>query len=136
MRNRCLAVVAAGLMLAACTPPAAPSPRDAESASPSPSLDPEMAAIVAAFPVPAGAVDVARDPLNGDLAAWETDLIGPAVADFYERALPAAGWTVLLFAPGDSVAAIQFGVPNGQRLEVDLVAVPGGTRISLRHPDP
>ena len=95
-----------------------------------------MAAILAAFPVPAGAVDVARDPLNGDLAAWETDLIGPAVADFYERALPAAGWTVLLFAPGDSVAAIQFGVPNGQRLEVDLVAVPGGTRISLRHPDP
>ncbi len=66
------------------------------------------------------AADVVQPPPTEAIGAWTVNADPPEVYEFYLRALPAAGFTIELAAPGGDVAIIRFSAPDGSDYQLDL----------------
>ena len=135
------AVIAIALSLAACAPPATTNP--ASQGAPTATSAPIDSASVAATPLDAvpdgypvfpGAESVPPD--LGSVARWFAPADGAEVNDFYERALPAAGFRIEQRFPGGAAAVIRFSGPDGQLFDVALTASGSGTQVDLRLAEP
>lgn len=83
------------------------SPADSESVG-------QRVPLPSGFPVLEGAVPEAMpDADPGLIALWSSDRLGSAAYDFYETALPAAGYPIIGLYPGGEFAQIRFTVADG-----------------------
>jgi hypothetical protein len=99
------------------TGPTTTSSPTAAAASPSAAVT----EVPAAFPLPAGAVEV-PDPTGAEhvLGSWHVEMQGPDLYRFFLAELPAAGFEVVGEYPGGAVAVIVFELESGDRLQVSL----------------
>ncbi len=115
-------------------------------ATDSPLLQPSLAPDVEASPTPGGSLpDLPRDlpvhpaaipvqpPPTDAIGAWTVNADPPEVYDFYLGALPAAGFTIDVAAPGGDVAIIRFSAPDGSPYQLDLSGH-DPAHVSLRVP--
>jgi hypothetical protein len=86
----------------------------------------------AGFPVPAGAqaIDLAAD--SGVIGQWSLNELGSAAYDFYQTALPRAGYRIVGLFPGDRAAIIRFNTPVGETWQLVSELNNGRTIITVR----
>lgn len=95
--------------------------------------EPALPAVPEDFPLLPGMVSIQpRDAVT--IAEWQLEEVGREAYEFYQAALPAAGYVVELDAPGGAAAGFIFRTPDGRRLSLGIMTVGELTHVSLSVP--
>lgn len=139
------AVVLLTASIAACAgppSPLSPTPLATTSFPPSPTFSVvvtpvptpfagERPELPADFPIPSGAAALPLPPRTAVIGRWSMPGFGGTAYDFYQEALPAAGYRIIASAPGGGGAIIRFEVEPGVIWQVEITGDLESTVIEL-----